>query len=68
MKRKQFTEEQIIGILKEAEAGAPASNAEPHLALLNSLIGHNKEKLHSAKSESRETPLWSKFSVSHSDT
>ena len=39
MKRKQFTEEQIIGILKEAEACAPASNAEPHLALLNSLIG-----------------------------
>ena len=68
MKRKQFTEEQIIGILKEVEACAPASNAEPHLAPPNSLIGHNKEKLGQCKSASRGTPLWSTFSVSHSDT
>ncbi len=27
MKRKQFSEEQIIGILKEAEAGPPAPEA-----------------------------------------
>ena len=47
---------------------APASNAEPHLAPLNSLIGHNKEKLDSAKSASRGPPFWSTFSVSHSDT
>ena len=36
---------------------APASNAEPHLAPLNSLIGHNKEKLGQCKSASRGTPL-----------
>ena len=35
---------------------APASNAEPHLAFFNSLIGHNKENLGSAKSASRGSP------------
>ena len=47
---------------------APASNAAPPLAPLNSLIGHNKEKLGQYKSASRGPPLWSTFSVSQPDT
>ena len=47
---------------------APACNAEPHLAPLNSLIGHNKEKLGQCKSASRGTPLWSTLSVCYSNT
>ena len=49
-------------------ACASASNAEPHLAPLNSLIGHNKEKLGQCKSASRGTPLWSTLSVCYSNT
>ena len=57
-----------IWVRDTAKDCAPASDAELHLSPLNSLIGHNEEKLGQCKSASRGIPLWSTLSLGYSDT
>ena len=66
MKRKRFTEEQIIGVLKEAEAGAKAldlcrrygisEQRGIHLTQLPATHGGHDERRVSKRAQARQTP------------
>lgn len=64
MKRNRFSEEQIIGILKEHEAGVPVADLCRKHVVSNASIYNGKPSMAAAGRSSRWSPLekcWTQF-------